>query len=206
MEQVEGAAREREAAAQQAEAARVEALQGKAEAEARLKTATADIATLQKACDRLQSELNAGVAAAAAEAAQQVGSGAADTASTSPAASKAADAQTAAQKARLADLEKQNKELAWQIAMLTRGAPAVPVATGGGRGPPGSVSVPMPLLSEEAGQTGTLPGVIGLVLRYRKHLVASYLLVLHALVYLAATRSAAVCSGAGAADAAAAVR
>ncbi|KAK9814064.1 hypothetical protein WJX72_000201 [[Myrmecia] bisecta] len=97
----------------------------------------------------------------------------------------AADAQAemeimreAMQHAKVAALEKHTHELSWQVAMLTR--------TGDGAQParrPGAVPEPV---QSEPGQ-GTLPGVVGLLLRHRKKLVVVYLVVLHALVYFALT-------------------
>ena len=80
--------------------------------------------------------------------------------------------------------------------MLTRGGGASSgsgSAGGGGRlgigGPPGSVAVPMPDAGS-ASAGGQLEGragaarAIGWILRHRRQLVISYLVVLHALVYV----------------------
>lgn len=117
----------------------------------------------------------------------------------------------------MAALEKQNRELSWQVAMLTRGGgagggsslppPCQPLGVGG---PPGSVAVGMPkdggAAAAAAGPRSllTLPGLLGLVLRYRKWLVIGYLVVLHIFVYLALTHGALFRSSTAAAAAAAA--
>jgi hypothetical protein len=103
-------------------------------------------------------------------------------------------AATAAQHARVAALEKQCRDLGWQVTMLTRGGPGAGVGSsnGGGisgtAGPPGSVAVPMPATTEPSGR-GAMRAV-GLLLRYRRQLAASYLVLLHALVYLAVFHTA----------------
>ena len=91
------------------------------------------------------------------------------------------------QHAKVASLEKQNRDLSWQVAMLTRGSNSggssgaglqLPVSTQslGIGGPPGSVAVPVgPAGGGEGGwrRHATLPGLLGLVLRYRRQLVSA---------------------------------
>ena len=97
----------------------------------------------------------------------------------------------------MAALEKQNRELSWQVAMLTRGSGSASAAHHhhpqqqqllGIGGPPGSVAIPMPAAGAEAAswrkQLTTGPGLVGLVLRYRKQLVLAYLVIVHVLLYL----------------------
>ena len=93
----------------------------------------------------------------------------------------------ATQQARVAALEKQNHDLAWQVAMLTRGGHHQPLGIGS---PPGAVSVPMPHHEAAPGQV-TFAGVVAASLRYRRRLVYSYLLILHCLVYFALTHRSA---------------
>jgi len=95
--------------------------------------------------------------------------------------------------AELSELKKQNKDLAWQIAMLTRGGqPALqPLRPS----PPGSVAVnimpatPATLGPEDAGKMIiSLPRLTGLVLRYRRPFILAYVVLLHILVYFSAVR------------------
>ena len=102
------------------------------------------------------------------------------------------------QHARVATLEKQNRDLAWQVAMLTRGGGGT--GAGGGRAgaPSGSVAVTVP--PGELPGRGSLLGLLGWALRYRKQLTMGYLVVLHALVYLALTHGALFGAAAGSTD------
>lgn len=97
---------------------------------------------------------------------------------------KAAEARmavaSATQDAHVVSLEKQNRELSWQVAMLTRGSTGIQTARGV---PPDSVSVPMSAESH-ANQGGTLAAAVGVALRHRKRLIIVYLVALHILVYI----------------------
>lgn len=133
----------------------------------------------------------------AAAAAEQGGSGggAAFAAEREALRQAAADAEKklaaglAVQQAKVAALEKQNRELSWQVAMLTRGSGAP--AGGGGRvgigGPPGSVAVPMPAAQLEGSAERPVAVAVGWVLRHRRQLLGAYLVLLHLLVYICAT-------------------
>lgn len=101
----------------------------------------------------------------------------------------------AVQQARVVALEKQNRELSWQVAMLTRGGSAAGPAGGGssagGRvgigGPPGSVVLPMPAAQLEGSTERPVAVAVGWVLRHRRQLMGAYLALLHLLVYVLAS-------------------
>jgi hypothetical protein len=105
--------------------------------------------------------------------------------------------------------EKQNRELSWQVAMLTRGSGAIAAAEAGrapGRlgigGPPGSVAVAVPAAGVDGGEARPVALATGWVLRHRRRLMAIYVVALHALVYICATmlsRCSHAASNAGAA-------
>lgn len=108
-------------------------------------------------------------------------------------AEKKASSGLLVQQAKVAALEKQNRELSWQVAMLTRGGGAgsgseAPVQRRlGTGGPPGSVAVPMPAAALEGAAERPVAVALGWVLRHRRGLLAAYGIFLHVLVYWTAT-------------------
>lgn len=116
-------------------------------------------------------------------------------------ADKQLSAGLAAQQAKVAALEKQNRELGWQVAMLTRGEGPAPARRLGIGGPPGSVSVPMPAGMLEGASERPLAMALGWALSHRRGLLMGYLAFLHGLVYYVATAGQRHASSAGAAGA-----
>lgn len=104
------------------------------------------------------------------------------------------------QHARVAMLEKQNQQLLWQVAMLTRldgnNSQAAGPPTQLRRSPSQSV-----LGTDQQQEPGRLSvaAATGWLLRYRKQLVIAYIVILHFIVYVALsngafTRHATTCS------------
>lgn len=85
---------------------------------------------------------------------------------------------------RIAELERKNQELGWQVAMVAGGG-----AGPGGGGPARQTLATRPggALEPKSARKGGVPGLMGSVLRYRFHILGCYLLLLHALVYFALT-------------------
>jgi len=102
-------------------------------------------------------------------------------------------------RARVASLEKQVRELSWQVAMLAGpggggvtvgGVMGVPVGLIGGSSEVQGGSTLLPShfpMQLNRPELGSLAGVIGWILRHRKMLIMGYLVLLHMLVYYSLT-------------------
>lgn len=88
---------------------------------------------------------------------------------------KHAEQKSSGYQTKIAALENKNRELGWQVAMVSTGA------TKGKAGPAAAADA-----AREA-KLQTVPGMLGVVLRHRMKLIVGYLVVLHALVYFALT-------------------
>ena len=88
---------------------------------------------------------------------------------------KHAEQKSSGYQTKIAALENKNRELGWQVAMVSTGA------TKGKAGPAAAADA-----AREA-KLQTVPGMLGVVLRHRMKLIGGYLVVLHALVYFALT-------------------
>ena len=158
---------------------------------------TAELSELRESQQVLQRSLEAAQQQATAAAAQQTATGGqpdangAAVGSSSPEGAgrlEALQARLSVERSKAASLEKANKELSWQVAMLARSDASAGL---GVCGPPGSVSVAI-----RGGEAGGAPGpqasvawMVGWVLRYRRQLLGLYLVLIHAVLYLVLLRA-----------------
>lgn len=101
------------------------------------------------------------------------------------------EAAAAAQLARIASLEKTNRQLSWQVAMTTASSGQAMPLSGLEEGRPRPAPVLQAAASSGSAPSGiSLASVVGWVLAHRKLLVAAYLVILHLMVYFALTHGA----------------
>lgn len=194
------AAEDHAEALQQLEASLEAASKEKNDLATQLQAAQRDVTLLRDSCRQLESDIAALKAQQAPgkgglNSPEGASNGEAVTSLDMEALQQAASRSQATHAAQIAELQKQNKELAWQVAMLTRVNPGGAQQTYGRAPPPGAVVVPMPpAFGEEGPRATSFARLTALVLRYRKYLVVVYLVALHALVYFSAVQGTSRCS------------